>query len=88
MGVLLGEEQRRALAVFADGPGFDVGAGSNQRLDNLLVPVTMECAEKEAGGGKRPTEFVLPLGATVNMDGAALYEPAARSASRKPSGRK
>ncbi len=41
------------------------------------LPITMECAEVNAGISKRSTEFVLPLGATVNMDGTALYEAAA-----------
>jgi len=41
------------------------------------LPVTMECAEANAGVSKRSTEFVLPLGATINMDGTALYEAAA-----------
>jgi len=44
---------------------------------SATLPVTMECAEKKAGVGKRSTEFVLPLGATINMDGTALYEAAA-----------
>ncbi len=41
------------------------------------LPVTMECAEMRAGVSRRSTEFVLPLGATINMDGTALYEAAA-----------
>lgn len=41
------------------------------------LPVTMECAEHNAGVSRRSTEFVLPLGATINMDGTALYEAAA-----------
>ena len=41
------------------------------------LPVTMECAVTKAGVSKRSTEFVLPLGATINMDGTALYEAAA-----------
>ncbi|MCA9173492.1 MAG: dicarboxylate/amino acid:cation symporter [Planctomycetales bacterium] len=41
------------------------------------LPVSMECAEKNANVSKRSTEFVLPLGATINMDGTALYEAAA-----------
>jgi Na+/H+-dicarboxylate symporter len=41
------------------------------------LPVTMECAEMRAKVSKRSTEFVLPLGATINMDGTALYEAAA-----------
>lgn len=43
---------------------------------SATLPVTMECTE-EAGVSKRSTEFVLPLGATINMDGTALYEAAA-----------
>ncbi|MGB0767656.1 MAG: dicarboxylate/amino acid:cation symporter [Phycisphaeraceae bacterium] len=38
------------------------------------LPVTMECVEDRAGVSNRTTSFVLPLGATVNMDGTALYE--------------
>ncbi len=36
--------------------------------------VTMERAEKGAGISNRVASFVLPLGATINMDGTALYE--------------
>ena len=38
------------------------------------LPVTMECVEKNAGVSNRTSSFVLPLGATINMDGTALYE--------------
>ena len=41
------------------------------------LPVSMECAVTKAGVSRRSTEFVLPLGATINMDGTALYEAAA-----------
>ena len=41
------------------------------------LPVTMECAQTKAEVSKRSTEFVLPLGATINMDGTALYEAVA-----------
>jgi len=44
---------------------------------SATLPVTMECAHLKAGISKRSTEFVLPLGATINMDGTALYEAAA-----------
>lgn len=40
---------------------------------SATLPVTMECME-EAGVSQRVRGFVLPLGATVNMDGTALYE--------------
>jgi Na+/H+-dicarboxylate symporter len=41
---------------------------------SATLPLTMECVEKNAGVSNRVTSFVLPLGATVNMDGTALYE--------------
>ncbi|MCH7696175.1 MAG: dicarboxylate/amino acid:cation symporter [Proteobacteria bacterium] len=40
------------------------------------LPLTMECAI-EAKVDKRAVKFVLPLGATINMDGTALYEAVA-----------
>jgi len=38
------------------------------------LPVTIECVEKENKISRRTTLFVIPLGATVNMNGTALYE--------------
>ena len=38
------------------------------------LPTTMHCVQKNSGVSKRVTSFTLPLGATVNMDGTALYE--------------
>ena len=41
---------------------------------SATLPVTMECVQDRAGVSPKTTSFVLPLGATVNMDGTALYE--------------
>ena len=41
---------------------------------SATLPVTLESVEKRAGVSNRVSSFVLPLGATVNMDGTALYE--------------
>ena len=41
---------------------------------SATLPVSMDCVENRAGVSNRTTSFVLPLGATVNMDGTALYE--------------
>lgn len=41
------------------------------------LPVTMERCEKELGVSDEVTSFVLPLGATVNMDGTSLYQAVA-----------
>lgn len=38
------------------------------------LPVTLDCIERRAGVSNRTSSFVLPLGATVNMDGTGLYE--------------
>lgn len=38
------------------------------------LPITMECVEENLGVDKRITSFVLPIGATVNMDGTSLYQ--------------
>jgi len=38
------------------------------------LPITMDCLQKNSGISNKVTSFVLPLGATVNMDGTALYE--------------
>lgn len=44
---------------------------------SATLPLTMECIEENAGVPNRVASFVLPLGATVNMDGTALYESVA-----------
>lgn len=41
---------------------------------SATLPVTMKCLEENLQVNKKVTNFVLPLGATVNMDGTALYE--------------
>jgi Na+/H+-dicarboxylate symporter len=41
------------------------------------LPVTMETAENELGVSEEISSFVLPLGATINMDGTALYQAVA-----------
>jgi len=38
------------------------------------LPVTMECARTNLGVSRPVSSFVLPLGATINMDGTALYQ--------------
>ncbi|TWU25014.1 Proton/sodium-glutamate symport protein [Novipirellula galeiformis] len=44
---------------------------------NGTLPLTMSCVEERAGISNRTGSFVLPLGATINMDGTALYEAVA-----------
>ena len=44
---------------------------------SATLPVTIETATDEAGVSRKAAGFVLPLGATINMDGTALYEATA-----------
>jgi Na+/H+-dicarboxylate symporter len=48
--------------------GFSTASSSG------TLPVTMDRAENGAGISNRVASFVLPIGATINMDGTALYE--------------
>jgi len=64
---------------------FKVLAGASQAMltafstasSSATLPVTMECVEDKIGVSNKTSSFVLPLGATVNMNGTALYECAA-----------
>jgi len=44
---------------------------------SATLPITMDTLEENTGVPRRYTSFVLPIGATVNMDGTALYEAVA-----------
>ncbi|CAF1204423.1 unnamed protein product [Adineta ricciae] len=50
-----------------------IGTGSSA----ASLPVTFRCLEETLKLDRRVTRFVLPIGATVNMDGTALYEAVA-----------
>ena len=44
---------------------------------SATLPVTMECLEENNNVDERVIKFVTPIGATINMDGTALYEAVA-----------
>ena len=50
---------------------------------SATLPITMDCLKK-AGVEDRSIKFVLPLGATINMYGTALYEAVVLCLLRKP----
>ena len=64
---------------------FKTLAGASQAMltafstasSSATLPVTIECVEEKIGVSNKISSFVLPLGATVNMNGTALYECAA-----------
>ena len=41
---------------------------------SATLPVTIKCVRENTGTSNEVSSFVLPMGATVNMDGTALYE--------------
>ncbi|KAJ9580484.1 hypothetical protein L9F63_024341, partial [Diploptera punctata] len=49
------------------------GTGSS----NATLPISMGCLEERNNIDKRVVRFVMPIGATINMDGTALYEAVA-----------
>ena len=48
--------------------------GFSTSSSGATLPVTMECCEKNLGISNEVTSFVAPLGATINMNGTALYQ--------------
>ena len=73
-----------SLLFLLAGRGWDYLTGMLRALltafgtasSSATLPLTMECA-RENGVDPRAVRFVIPLGATINMDGTALYEAAA-----------
>ena len=51
--------------------------GFSTSSSSATLPVTMEVAQEKLGVSRETSSFVLPLGATINMDGTALYQAVA-----------
>lgn len=51
--------------------------GFSTSSSSATLPITMECVEKNLGVSEEVSSFVLPLGATINMDGTSLYQSVA-----------
>lgn len=51
--------------------------GFSTSSSSATLPLSMNVAEKNLGVSKEVSSFVLPLGATINMDGTALYQAVA-----------
>uniref|UniRef100_A0A8C6PCQ3 Amino acid transporter n=1 Tax=Nothobranchius furzeri TaxID=105023 RepID=A0A8C6PCQ3_NOTFU len=78
-GLVIGnmKQQGQALRDF-----FDCLNEAIMRLVAIIIcsatlPITFRCLEENNHVDKRVTRFVLPVGATINMDGTALYEAVA-----------
>ncbi|MEX0718307.1 MAG: dicarboxylate/amino acid:cation symporter [Planctomycetaceae bacterium] len=68
---------RRSPVRFAKAMSPALMTAFSTASSNGTLPLTMTCVEERAGISNRVSSFVLPLGATINMDGTALYEAVA-----------
>lgn len=68
---------RRSPVAFFRAASPALATAFSTASSSATLPLTMECAEHRANLPKGVSSFVLPLGATVNMDGTALYEAVA-----------
>ncbi len=81
--LILLTKRRKGKSVLATYRDFFKAIGPAQLLafstssSAATLPVTMECVRDRIGVSKEITSFVLPIGATVNMDGTSLYQAVA-----------
>lgn len=68
--------RRRPFTYFVN-MGEALATAFTTASSTATLPVTMELVEEKNRVDKRAASFVLPLGATINMDGTALYEAVA-----------
>jgi len=68
---------RRGLFGFARSMSPALLTAFSTASSNATIPVSLYAATERAGISRRSAGFVIPLGATINMDGTALYEAVA-----------
>jgi Na+/H+-dicarboxylate symporter len=68
---------RRSPLAYAGGMGRALLTAFSTASSSATLPLSIECTIRQNGVSERAANFVLPLGATVNMDGTALYEAVA-----------
>ena len=68
---------RRNPRPYARGVGAALLNAFSTASSSATLPLTLQGVEEQNGISNRTASFVLPLGATINMDGTALYEAVA-----------
>ncbi len=68
---------RRNPFVLVKNMGQAIATAFGTSSSSATLPVTIRCMEEFHGIDNRVTRFILPIGATINMDGTALYEATA-----------
>lgn len=72
-GILCGLAKLNPFPFFK-GMGDAIMVAFSTCSSSATLPVSMHCTEKNLGVSKNITNFVLPLGSTVNMNGAAIFQ--------------
>jgi len=75
--LILGLVARRNVLRYAAGMVEALTTAWSTASSAATLPITMRCARKHNNVSRRSTMLVTPLGATINMDGTALYEAVA-----------
>lgn len=70
LGLVLRVSPRRFIKGMA--PAFELAFSTSS--SSATLPVTIDCASRRVGVDKDVANFMLPIGATINMDGTALYQ--------------
>jgi Na+/H+-dicarboxylate symporter len=68
---------KRSPLPYAAGMGRALLTAFSTASSSATLPMTMDCAKENNQVSEKACSFVLPLGATINMDGTALYEAVA-----------
>lgn len=76
LALVYGLVVRRSPAAYARDLGTPLTTAFATASSSATLPLTLDAVEA-SGVDERASRFVLPLGATVNMDGSALYEAVA-----------
>jgi len=72
-GILWGLAKLNPMPFFK-GMGDAIMVAFSTCSSSATLPISMHCTEKNLGVSKNITSFVLPLGSTINMNGAALFQ--------------
>lgn len=68
---------RKNPVTFVGNMGQAIATAFGTSSSSATLPVTIQCLEQNNKIDQRVSRFVLPIGATINMDGTALYEAVA-----------
>lgn len=68
---------RARILAFLSGVRTPLSIAFSTSSSSATLPITLDSAKQNLGVSEKVSDFVLPLGATINMDGTALYESVA-----------